>query len=50
MKQSPSKNYVSIKLKTEECMEKIKNGCPEYVELLMQSSFMHFMILGRYVQ
>lgn len=29
MKQSPSKNYVSIKLRTEESMEKIKNGCPE---------------------
>ena len=36
MKRSPSKNYqssVSIKLNNiNESMEKIKNGCPEYVK------------------
>ena len=37
MKRSPSKSYqssLSIKSRSEESMEKIKNGCPEYVELL----------------
>ena len=42
MKMSPSKihqNSVSIKLKTNESMEKIKNGCPEYVHAVMIPSF-----------